>query len=94
MFQNLLRVQGTTFEPGLPVADLRAKKNPAEAFADKATRPFRSHVTSAEPRSMTENVEQLGVERIRTRAKLFTTVLIRNYVYASSGPLNCRRRSR
>jgi len=40
LFQNLLRVQGITFEPELSVADVRAKQNPADAFAYKATRPF------------------------------------------------------
>jgi hypothetical protein len=40
LLQNLLKVQAITFEPGLSVADIRANKNPAEAFAYKATRPF------------------------------------------------------
>jgi len=48
LLQNLLKVHG------LSRADIRTKKNPAEPFAYKATRPFRTYVTSAEPRSMTD----------------------------------------
>ena len=80
LLRNLLKMQGITFEPGLSVADITAKKNPAEAFSYKAARPCRPYVTSAKPPWMTDNAEQLGVERIRMSPELFA-VLIRNYMY-------------
>ena len=78
--QGLLKVQGITFEPGLSFADIKVRKNPAEAFAYKATKPFRPYVIAPEPRWITDNVEQLGVERIQMRPELFN-LLIRNYMY-------------
>lgn len=78
--QSLLKVCGITFKPGLSFADIKVKKNRAEAFAYKATGPFRPYVITPEPRWITDNVEQLGVERIRMSPELFN-LLIRNYMY-------------
>ena len=78
--QSLLKVNGITFEPGLSFANIMAKKSPAEAFAYKATKQLRPYVSAPEPRWVTDNTEQLGVERIRMTSELFN-FLIRNYMY-------------
>ena len=80
VLQGLLKVGGITFKPGLSFADIRGTKNPAEHFAYKATMPFHPYVTVPEPRWITDNVKQLGVERIRMCPELFS-LLIRHYMY-------------
>lgn len=78
--QGLLKVQGIRFEPELSFAHIRGKKNPAEAFAYKATMQLRPYVRMPEPRWITDNVGKLGVERIPMNPALFA-FLIRNYMY-------------
>jgi nucleoside-diphosphate-sugar epimerase len=78
--QNLMKVKGIAFDPSLSIADIRAKKSPAEAFAFKMTKQLRPYVIAPEPRWITENVDKLGVERIQMTSELFDS-LIRKYMY-------------
>ena len=78
-FQPLLKVRGIRYEPGLSLAQISVRENPAEAFAFKATRDFRPYAIGPEPRWVTDNVDRLGVQRIRMTRQLFRFV-IRSYV--------------
>ncbi|HMK13585.1 MAG TPA: SDR family oxidoreductase [Burkholderiales bacterium] len=78
--QNLLKVKGIKFEPGLSHANIQVKKNPAEAFAYKFTKQLRPYVISSDPQWVANNVVKLGVERIQMNSELFG-FLIRNYMY-------------
>jgi nucleoside-diphosphate-sugar epimerase len=79
-FQSLLKVKGIKFEPGLSDTDIDIKKNPASALAYKLTKQLQPYAIAPEPRWITNNVEKLGVERIRMNSELFN-FLIRNYMY-------------
>ena len=80
LLQNLLKLRGIHFEPELSFSHIKVKKNPAEAFAYKATKQLRPYVIMPEPQWITDNVGKLGVERIRMNPDLFN-FLIRNYMY-------------
>jgi len=88
-FQPLLKVRGIRYEPGLSLSQISVRENPAEAFAFKATRDFRPYAIGPEPRWVTDNVDRLGVQRIRMTRQLFRFV-IRSYVQRHLRGRPCR----